>query len=88
MFCDYDLYEKVNTPDVDSAQIFIVNRKAALSFDDGAADSASSCLWSGNDILMTIQLSVCANRRHFRNLSAFSTFETFSVQIRFHVYKV
>ena len=40
----------VNTPDVDSAQIFIVNRKAALSFDDGTADSASSCLWSGNDI--------------------------------------
>ena len=50
LFCDYDLYEKVNTPDIDSAQIFIMNRKAALSFDDGAADSASSCLWSGNDI--------------------------------------
>ena len=62
LFCDYDLYEKVNTPDIDSAQIFIVNRKAALSFDDGAADSASSCLRSGNDILMTIQLEVCANR--------------------------
>ena len=50
LFCDYDLYEKVNTPDIDSAQIFIVNRKAALSFDDGAAYSASSCLRSGIDI--------------------------------------
>ena len=52
LFCDYDLYEKVNTPDIDSAQIFIVNRKTALSFDDGAADSASSCLRSGNKILI------------------------------------
>ena len=41
---------KVNKPYVDSAQIFIMNRKAALSFDDRAADSASSCLRSGKNI--------------------------------------